>query len=109
MKPCTWGPCPCPCCMKESPVDRKPVHQAVSSGFKRETIPIKNQDAQSLIRWIHVLILGASGARTRAPNSCCTKSVLVLYQHVGRVVMKGPGARWGSRHKSRIRITTFYF
>ena len=30
---------------------------AVSSGFKREAIPIKNHDAQSLIRWIHVLIL----------------------------------------------------
>ena len=27
---------------------------AVSSGFKREAIPFKNHDAQSLIRWIHV-------------------------------------------------------
>ena len=27
---------------------------AVSSGFKREAIPIKNHDVQSLIRWIHV-------------------------------------------------------
>ena len=31
----------------------------VSSGFKREAIPTKNHDAQSFIRWIHVLILGA--------------------------------------------------
>ena len=32
-----------------------PFHQLI----KREAIPIKNHDAQSLIRWIHVLILGA--------------------------------------------------
>ena len=33
----------------------------VSSGIKRDAIPIiKNHDAQSLIRWIHVLILEAS-------------------------------------------------
>ena len=40
--------------------------QAVSSGFKREAIPIKNHDAQSLICWIHVLVLGASGALAAA-------------------------------------------
>ena len=31
-----------------------------SSGFKREAIPIKNHDAQSLICWSHVLTLEAS-------------------------------------------------
>ena len=71
MKPCTWGPCAYPCCMKESPVDRNPVHQAVSSDFKRETIPIKNHDAQSLIRWIHVLILEASTLQTGARVVSC--------------------------------------
>ena len=30
-----------------------------SSGFKRKAIPIKNHDAQSLIRWSHVPFLGA--------------------------------------------------
>ena len=35
------------------------VALAVSSGFKREAIAIKNHDAQSLIRWSHVLFLGA--------------------------------------------------
>ena len=51
----------------------KGIPQAVSSGFKREAdtnqeSPINHQsritDAQSLIRWIHVLIMGASGAYT---------------------------------------------
>ena len=37
----------------------------VSSGFKREAIPIKNHDVQSLIRWIHVPCPGGfqTGAR----------------------------------------------
>ena len=39
--------------------------RAVSSGFKREAIPIKNHDVQSLIRWIHVPCPGGfqTGAR----------------------------------------------
>ena len=38
---------------------------AVSSGFKREAMPIKNHDVQSLIRWIHVPCPGGfqTGAR----------------------------------------------
>ena len=38
---------------------------AVSSGFKRDAMPIKNHDVQSLIRWIHVPCPGGfqTGAR----------------------------------------------
>ena len=45
----------------------KRLNQAVSSGFKREAMPIKNHDVQSLIRWIHVPCPGGfqTGARGR--------------------------------------------
>ena len=36
------------------PVDIHFPSNSVLSGFKREAIPIKNNDAQLLIRWIHV-------------------------------------------------------
>ena len=44
---------------------------AVSSGFKRESIPIKNHDAQSFICWIHVLILWGLPEHVPVVNCRC--------------------------------------
>ena len=77
---------------------QRPVCATVSSGFKREAIPIKNHDAQSFIHWIHVLILGASRTSANLGVYPCLKysSSPLVYLGRGRgvVIVTRSGRRY---------------